>query len=197
MFEGISSFFNPQEGYKGASEQLQKFFEMAQKYNLPFMNQGQAQYDRLNEQAEKLNHPAELENEWTKGYEESPYAKQLTNEATSSGLDAASRQGLLGSSAATTNIQKSAGNIMQSDRQSYINDLMQKFMASIGIGSSLYGVGANAGNELSKNALQTGENQAGLKYGEINSPGENFGKFAGGTAALVASLANSASQAPK
>jgi hypothetical protein len=182
----FESFLHPEKGYQNAESELQKWFEIAQKYNLPFMQQGKDQYGRLNGQADKLNDPAALEAEWSKGYEESPYAKQLTKEATASGEDAASSMGLLGSSAALTNIQKSAGDIMQSDRQKYMDDLMQKYMQSIGIGENLYGVGANSANELSKNTLQTGENMAGLKYGETNAPGEQFGKIAGaiGNAAL-------------
>jgi len=182
--KNIQSFLHPEEGYKSAEEQMQKFFEQAQGFNQPFINNGQNQYDRLNNQANELNDPAALEAKWASGYTESPYAKQLTDEATSSGKNAASSMGLVGSSAALNNIQHSAGNIMQSDRQSYLNDLMQKYMTSIGIGENLYGVGANAANANSQNAMKQGENMAGLKYGEVNSPGDVFGKVLGTAANL-------------
>jgi hypothetical protein len=92
--------------------------------------------------------------------------------------------GLLGSSAALNNVQTSASNIMQSDRQQYLDSLMQKYMASIGIGQNLYGVGATAGNQASSNALNQGQNQAGLTYGANAAPGAMFGKLAGAGADL-------------
>lgn len=190
---GLHSFLHPEEGYQDAQAKLKEYFDMAMKSGKsaeeilqPLVNQGQSQFGRLNNQAENLNNPVNLENEWTNAYSESPYAKQLTSEATAAGKDAASSMGLLGSSAALNNIQKSAGNIMQSDRASFLDDLMKKYMASIGIGQNLYGVGANAagtqsGNELNLAKLTegTGENLAGLKYGEIAAPGVNFGKALG------------------
>jgi hypothetical protein len=196
MSNPISSFFNPQEGFQSAEEQMQKFFEMMQKYGQdanntlnPYNQNGMNQYGRLNNQANELGDPQALENKWASGYSESPYAQQMTKEATAGGLDAASSMGLMGSSAALSNIQKSAGNIMQSDRQAYMDDLMKKYMASVGIGKNLYGVGANAAGGMSANdmnmgtnAMNMGQTMGGLKYGETNAPGEMFGKLAGGAA---------------
>lgn len=198
FMKGLHSFLNPEEGYQDAQTKLKEYFDMALKSGKsaqdilqPLINQGQSQYGRLNEQAENLNNPVNLENEWANAYTESPYAKQLTSEATSAGKDAASSMGLLGSSAALNNIQKSAGNIMQSDRSAFMDDLMKKYMSSIGIGQNLYGVGASAtgaqsseGIDLSKLIAGAGENFAGLKYGETASPGINFGKGIGAAANL-------------
>lgn len=176
---GFNSFMNPQKGYEDAMKQYQQYFQQAQGGLAPWMQNGMNQYGRLNEQVNELGDPAALEGKWASGYSESPYAQQLTKEATSSGENAASSMGLLGSSAALGNIQKSAGNIMQSDRQNYMNDLMQKYMASVGIGQNLYGVGAGAAGQMSGNALNAGENMAGLQYGATNAPGAMFGKAAG------------------
>ena len=182
--KGIHSFMHPEEGYEKAEGQAQKYYVDAQGKLQPLVNQGQSQFNRLTGQAEALNNPGQLENQWAGGYTESPYARQAQQEATSSGLDAASSMGLRGSSAALNKLEKSAGNLMQSDRQQYMNDRMQKYLASIGIGQQIYGTGAAAAGGQATNAMNQGTNMAGLAYGKQNAPGEMFGKLAGTAANL-------------
>lgn len=179
IFDMIDSFVNPQRGYEQAAEESKKYYRDAQGNLKPYNQNGLSQFQRLMAQANALNNPAELENQWASGYTESPYAQQMTNKATEAGMNAASSMGLMGSSAALNNIQQSAGDIMQSDRQNYMNDLMQKFMASVGIGQNLYGVGANAAGAMSNNAMNQGQNMAQAAYGQANAPGELFGKLLG------------------
>ncbi len=184
LFDSISSFFHPEEGYKEAEKTAQKYYVDAQGKLQPFVNQGQSQFNRLTGQAESLNNPVNLENQWSDSYTASPYAQHLQGQAQEAGLDAASKMGLSGSSAALTNIQQSAGDIMQSERQKYMDDLMNKYMASIGIGQNLYGVGAGAALGQSQNAMNQGQTMGQLAYQRTNAPGEMFGKLAG-TAANV------------
>lgn len=182
--KGLQSFLNPGDAYKKANDQTENYYNQANGFLNPYAANGTGQFDRLNGQANALGDPAALEAQWTNGYSESPYAQQLTKQATSSGLDAASSMGLNGSSAALNNVQQSASNIMQSDRQSYLNDLMQKYMASVGIGQNIYGVGAQAAGMQSGNALQQGQNAGWAAYNEQAAPGALFGKLAGGAADL-------------
>lgn len=175
----LDSFFSPGKAYKKAGKQLEKYYNQGQGYLQPYNQQGQQQFQRLMDQAGALNDPAALQAKWASGYEMSPQAKQLQQKATTSGLDAASSMGLMGSSSALNNIQNSAGEIMQGDRQNYMNDLMQKYLASIGIGQNLYGTGANAAGAMSQNAMNQGQNMAAVKYGQQSAPGEMFGKLLG------------------
>ena len=179
LSNGFSSFFNPQRGYKAAGNQLQKYYRDAQGNLQPYNQNGQNMFQQLLAQSQALNDPEALENKWASGYSMSPYATALQSHATQSGLDAASSMGLMGSSAALGNIQNSSGEIMQSDRQNYMNDLMNKYMASVGIGENVYGTGANAAGMMSNNAMNMGNNMAGMAYGEQNSPGDMFGKLLG------------------
>jgi hypothetical protein len=180
----INSCLHPEQGYEAAIQKLQEFFKQAQGYNQPTFNQGQSQFGRLNDQANQLNDPAAFEAKLDNSYNTSPRAKQDIAEANASGLDAASSMGLLGSSAALSNIQKGASNIMEGDRADYIKNLMQNYLSSVGIGQNLYGIGANAGNALSQNAMTEGENEAGLKGAAVNAPGAQLGKLFGGAADL-------------
>ncbi len=171
---------DPSEGYRKAGEQMDKYYKDAQGHLQPYNQNGQSQFGRLTNQANELNDPVALQNKWAQSYQMSPQAQQQLAQAKESGMGAASQMGLMGSSAAVNNIQNSAGNIMQNDRQSYMNDLMQKYMQSIGIGQNLYGTGASAAGGMSTNAMNQGQNMAGMAYGEQNAPGEAYGKIAGG-----------------
>lgn len=182
----ISSFLHPERGYKKAGNELQKYWNEAKGYQMPFMQHGLDQYGNLMNAENRLLNPADLENEWAKGYEMSPYAKMLMEQNIGQGRDEASAQGLIGSSAALNNIQQGAGMITAQDRRQYLQDLMEKYMKGVGLGSDIYGVGANAAGNLSSGAQNVGQNMAGLAYGQQAAPGQLFGKLlgAGTTAAM-------------
>ncbi len=189
----FSSMMHPERGYKKAGDQMKKYYgeskdlyNQGQGYLNPYNQNGQSQYQRLMDQANALNDPAALQAKWSSGYEKSPYATQLQSEAQSGGLDAASAMGLMGSSGALSNIQQSSSNIMQADRQKYMDDLMNKYMQSIGIGQNIYGVGANAANSMSnnamnqgKNAMSMGESMGNLAFGQQNAPGAMLNDWMG------------------
>jgi len=175
----IDSFLHPEDAYKKAGEQQEKYYKDAQGNLQPYNQNGQDQYGRLNGQANALNDPVALQNQWAQSYQESPQAKALEGKATEAGMGAASSMGLMGSSAALNNIQQSSGDIMQSDRQQYMNDLMNKYMQSIGIGQNMYGQGQQAAGEQSQNSMNQGTAMSNLKYGEQAAPGQLFGKMAG------------------
>jgi hypothetical protein len=173
----LNSFFHPERGYEEAEDQLRQFWDQISGKLQPWINQGQEQYGPLMGAERALLDPESLLSKWMKGYETSPYAKQSLENARSSGLDAASAQGLLGSSAATQNIQNSASNIMNADRQSYLNDLMQKYLSGVGIGQNIYGVGAGLTGEYGRLGSQFGSNIAGARYGRENAPGNLLEKL--------------------
>ncbi len=179
MANMITSFLHPERGYKKAGEEMTHYYRDAQGKLQPYNQQGLDQYGRLNTQAEALNDPAKLQDQWAAGYQESPYAQQMESHAKESGLGAASNMGLMGSSAALGNIQQSSHDIMQQDRQQYMNDMMQKYMASVGIGQNLYGTGAGAAGQMSQNSMGQGTNMGSATYGQTNAPGQTFGNIAG------------------
>jgi hypothetical protein len=179
------SFFHPEEGYEAAEAASNHGYEEGQKYLEPYNQHGMDQYGRLNDATGALLNPEELENKWANNYQTSPYAKRMLEQNMGNGLDEASAMGLLGSSGAQRNIQTNAGDIVSRDRREYLNSIMQKYMAGIGLGQSLYGTGANAGGALSTNAINQGRDTAGLEYGRTNAPGELFGKFAGAAASFA------------
>src|SRR5260370_31382933 len=110
MANMISSFLDPGEAWSRAGQAENEGYNQAQGYEDPFRQHGEDQYGRLNQATGELMDPAALQNKWAQSYETSPYAKQLLQQNTGQGMDAASAQGLMGSSAALGNIQQGAGN---------------------------------------------------------------------------------------
>lgn len=175
----INSFLHPENAYKKAEQANTQGWNEAKGYETPYWQQGQDQYGRINEAENNLLHPEELYNKWAGNYQQSPYAQQLLNQNLQSGQEAASAMGLGGSSGALQNIQQGAGNIVNQDRQSYLNDIMDKYMKGIGIGQGIYGTGAQTAANLGQQANAYGQNQAGLEYGRQAAPGQLGGQIAG------------------
>lgn len=186
----LDSFFNPQKGYQKGQEQLDKYYGQAQGYLNPIMQHGEQSFQPTFEAMQKLLNPAALQSEWSKSYETSPYAKQLMGQAQTQGLDAASSMGLMGSSPALSVIQQGTTGIMNADRQQYMNDLMQKYMAGTGIGQNFYGIGANAASGAANNAMNMGQQSAGMAYGAQNAPGNLLGGILSTGAGLLGGYLN-------
>lgn len=183
----FSDLFHPGRAYDKASNKLDQYYAKANEFNQPYVNRGNEAGGDLMSMLQKLMNPGALQNEWSKGYEESPYAKQLEGHAQNAGLDAASSMGLGGSSAALSNIETDKSNIMNQDRQQYMKDLMEKFMQSIGIGKDIYGQGANAANTQSQNAMNQGANQSQLKYNSEAAGPNMFSGILSGLTGLAGS----------
>ncbi len=165
-----SQIFDPGKPYRQAGSEITKGYNQGQAYLDPYNQAGMGQIGKLTGAQDRLMDPAALQAEWAKGYQTSPYAQQLQEQAKSSGMDAASSQGLLGSSTATNAIQQGSSNIMNADRQNYMNDLMQKYMQGVGIGQDIFHQGGSAANQMSQNANAYGQNMAGMRFGEANAP---------------------------
>jgi len=170
----FSSFMHPGRAYKKAGQQEQMGYDQANQMRQPWIQQGQQAGGNLMDQYSKLMNLGQLQDEWSKGYETSPYAQQLMQQNQTQGMDTASAMGLGGSSAALSNIQQGAGNIMQKDRQQYMNDLMQKYMMGAGIGENMYGTGAQMAGQGAQGAQQHGEWQGQNKFNQNNAGGSQM-----------------------
>lgn len=123
LFGGLFGGGDGSSPYDAASDQMKQYYQEGQGYLNPFL--------------QALSDPQALQSQWTQGYETSPYAKQMQASAGQYGMDAASSMGLLGSSPALQAIQGGQSNIMAKDRQQYLGDLMQKYLAGAGIAGQM------------------------------------------------------------
>jgi hypothetical protein len=167
----LSSFLHPGKGYEKGQEQLDKYYNQAQGALNPYNQNGQAQYNNLNDIIKNLMDPTELNKKWIESYTESPQAKQAEAMAQEHGLDAASSMGLMGSNTALQATQAGTTQIGLDDRQNYLDSLMQKYLAGAGLSQGIYGTGANAAGQMSNNATQMGQNSAEMAYGKQNAGG--------------------------
>lgn len=183
----ISSFLHPERGYQKGQEQLDKYFQQGQGYLQPYNQFGQNAYGNINEAMQALLNPEALQSKWIQGYEESPAAKQAESMAQEHGLNAASSMGIMGSTPALQAIQAGTSEIGMNDRQNYLDNLMQKYLAGVGIGQNIFGTGASAASGMSSNAMNMGQNSAQMAYGKENAPGDLFSKLLGSGVGLVGS----------
>jgi hypothetical protein len=177
-FLGIGS--SQHDAYKDAEDVLSQYLQQAQQESQqarqqlnPYIDRGNQAGGQLSSALSQLLDPASLQAEWMKSYQTSPYAQNLLGQSREQGLDAASSMGLLGSSAALQNIENTGGQIVAGDQQQYLNNLMQKYMAGLGLGENLYGTGYGAAStgvgaaESDANRLLQGGNiMSGLEYGK-------------------------------
>lgn len=181
----LSSFLHPGRGYDKAQGQLDKYYQQGQGFLNPYNQFGQGAYTDMNAALKALLNPQELESKWASGYSESPAAKQAEGMAQQHGLDAASALGLNGSSSALNAIQSGTSEIGMNDRQNYLNDLMQKYLAGTGIAQNIFNTGAGAAGQMGQNAMNMGQNSAQMAYNRENAQGDLFSKLLGGGAALA------------
>ena len=181
----LSSFFNPGKAYEKAGEQLGNFYNESQGYLQPFMNQGQDAYMPLSDAMKSLLNPEQLHSQWASGYRTSPYAQHLQDAAQQQGLNAASSMGLMGSTPALQAIQAGTSQIGMQDRDNYLNNIMQKYMSGAQLAQGIYGQGAQAGNQMSQNAMSHGNNMAQMTYGKNAASGQLLGNLVGMGAGLA------------
>jgi conjugal transfer/entry exclusion protein len=183
----LSEFLHPGRAYEEANKslnqtqgQLQNLTNQAQNAVSPYAGYGTSVWPQMNDVMKNLLNPQALQDKWASGYKESEAAKNLENMATQRGLNSMSSQGVLGSTPALQAMQAGSAQIAAEDRQQYLNDLMQKYLAGAGIAQNIFGTGANAAGQMSNNYMNLagltsglGQQQAGLTYGQ-NSAGGNM-----------------------
>lgn len=181
----FSNFLHPERAYKAAQDMMQQYYNQAQNNYQPYMQQGQAAYQPMSAAMQKLLDPTALQSEWMNSYETSPQAEQAMAKAKEQGLGAASSMGLMGSSAALRGIEGKAGEINAADRQSYLNDLMQKYIQGTGLAQNIYGTGANMAGQAGTNAMNMGQMMGQAAYGQNSAQGNLFGNLLGTGASLL------------
>jgi len=176
-FKQFNSFLHPEKGYEKAMKMMERFWQEALGFQKPYMEAGNRQLPILTGAQSELMDPTKMLGKWMESYETSPYAMRSMDNAKASGMDAASSMGLNGSNAAISNIQNSSSDIMNKDRQGFLDDLMNKYMKGVGIGQNIYNTGASTASNLGSQAMQMGENMAGGAFGKQNAPGQQFEKI--------------------
>lgn len=192
---GLMGGFGSDDGskaYKKAQEQLQKYYQESQGYLKPYNQYGQDAYGDYSGAMKRLLDPAALQNDWVKGYTESESAKNAAELAKQNGLDAASSMGLMGSNTALNALQGGTSKIALDDRQNYLDNLMQKYLAGAGIAGNIFNTGANSANQMAQNAMNMGGNSAQMAFGQQAAPGNMMMNMMGALPGMAGSFKENA-----
>jgi len=171
----MSNFLHPGRAYEDAGRATEQYYNNAQGYLNPYNQGGINAGTNLTTAAGKLSDPVALQDEWSNAYKTSDYAKNLQAQATQGGLDAASSMGLMGSTPALQAIQSGTAQIGNADRQQYLQDLMDKYNAGIGINKDMYNTGAQTAGQMGQNSMNQGQNAGGAAFGRTQASGKMFG----------------------
>jgi len=171
----LSEWMHPGRAYKNAQGTVQQGYDTAQGQQQPFLQQGQDAGGMMSEQLKNLMNPQGMQDEWTKGYQTSPMAQQDIAQAGEQGMGAASSMGLMGSAPAMQSIQSGAHNIMNRDRQQYLDSLMQKYSAGLGLGQNMFNTGAQVSGQMGQQSIQGAQDQAGLGIGGSQANANRIG----------------------
>lgn len=184
LFNMLQSFLNPEKGYEAGQEQLNNYYGQAQNYLQPYNENGQEAYGNLSGAMNDLLNPSSLMDRWMNDYQQSEQSKIAQARAMEQGNRAASSTGVLGSTPHLQAMQAGSNEIGAQDEQRYIERMIQQYLQGANLAQGIYGQGANAGQMMSQNATNMGNNSAEMAYGQKNAPGQLFGNLLG-TAANV------------
>lgn len=98
--------------------------------------------------------------DWMSNYQQSPYAKYLTQQGTNAAQAAAASSGLIGSGANLRNLTDMSQNIASQDMQRYHDNLMNEEQAAMGAYSPISQQGYGATGNLANYTYGTGQNIA-------------------------------------
>lgn len=175
----LQSFWFPEKAYQKAGDQLEQYYGQAREDLGPYAQQGQQAFEPLFGAMQNLMDPQGFEGQMLEGYEASPHARMLQEEASQQGLNAASSMGMLGSTPALQAMQRGTTGIVQGDRDNYLNRMMGSYLSGSNIAQNMYGQGQQAAGGLAQMAMNQGDSMADVAYGKQSAPGELFGKMAG------------------
>jgi len=151
--------------YDKAMEQYQKYMQMGQNVQQPYLNAGNTAIGDYQQWLQGQQDPSQFINGLIGNYQQSPYMNFLQQQAQNAGINAGSANGLTGSSALALQMQQNAGNIAQGGLDQWLQNVL-------GINTQ-YGQGQG-------NLMQGGQNSANALLNMYNSMGQKMGEAAYG-----------------
>lgn len=180
-------FGHSERPYDKAMEQYQKYGQMAQQQQKPWMEAGQQAIPQYQSWLQGQQDPSGFINNLMGQYQESPYTNYLQQQAMRAGQNSASASGLTGSSPMMLQQQQNAANISQQGMNDWLSNvlgintqygqgqqnLMQGGQSAANNLSTLYG---NLGNQMGEQAY----NREGAKQNNMWNMLGGIGSMIGG-----------------
>jgi hypothetical protein len=169
LLQGL--FNNNKNPYSEGFNATKPYFNSAVGYQNPFVQQGQEANTKYNSWLDSMQDPSKFINNLMGGYQESPWAKVLQQNANRAGTNEASASGLTGSTPFAQQLQQNATQISSADMQNWLSNVL-------GINTQ-YGAGENSQVERGQHASDI-----------LSQLFSNQGDLAGGSAAAGANWNN-------
>ena len=174
--------------YGEAMDQYQQWANKAQNVQNPFLNAGTGAIPQYQDWLKKMQDPSGFMNNLMGGYQQSPYAKYLTNQSMRAGQNAASASGLSGSTPFMEQMQQNAGNIASGDMNKWLESVLginTEYGKGVG---NMMGMGQNAANALTNMYGDMGKSMGEAAYGQKAGENSDFMNMLGGVGSMIGSF---------
>lgn len=173
-------FGNSGSPYGDAMDQYQKWANMAQGVQNPFLQAGTGAIGNYQNWLSGMQDPSKFMNNLMGQYQESPYAKYMQQQAIRSGQNAASASGMAGSTPFAQQLQQNASNISSQDMNNWLQNVLG-VNSQYGQGEqNLMGLGANAANQLTNMYGNMGQQMGQAAYGQQAGNNQDMWNMIGG-----------------
>lgn len=174
--------------YDKAMDEYQKYMQMGQQTQQPYLNAGTGAIGDYQKWLQGQQDPSGFINNLMGGYQESPYANYLQQQAMNAGQNAASASGLMGSTPLMQQLQQNAGNIASADQNQWLQNVLG-INTQYGQGQqNLMQGGQNAANHLTDLYNQMGQRMGEQSYNKEASKQNNFWNTIGGGLGMIGSF---------
>lgn len=182
IFQGL--FGHPDQPYKDAQKQLEKYFPQAQQYQKPFYEAGVGAIPGFQEWLKGMQNPSGFINKQMENYQESPYAHYQQQQGLRAAQNMGSASGMTGSTPLMQFAQQNAQDISGKDMNQWLQNVLG-INSQYGAGlNSLIGGGQNAANSLTQLISDYMNSQAALAYGKGAANQGKTGSLIGGITGL-------------
>lgn len=173
ILSGLSGFLSGIFGhsgdpYKDASKQYDFYTDKAEKNQNPFIDAGHGAIGDFQDWLKQQKDPSGFINKLMGDYKQSDYAKNLTRQSTNNATNAASAQGLIGSSPLTQQIQQNSSNIASADQNQWLQNVLG-INTNYGKGQeSLMSGGRESANAMNSFYQQIAQMKGNAAYGQTS-----------------------------
>ena len=188
LASGILGLFqkNP---YQQGQQYLQQVPGMLQQTLGPYNQFGQYAGNQLQGQlSQLLSNPGQLLQQFGQGFQQSPGYQFNVNQATGAANRAAAAGGMAGSPNEQFQLAQQVSGLANQDYNDYLNHVLGLYQQGLGVGQNMFGVGANAANQLSTGLQNNLNNQAQLGINQQNYTNSAQQNAVGGIGSGVSDL---------
>jgi len=181
-------FGHPEKPYDKAMEQYQNWANKSQGVQQPYLNAGTGALGNYQQWLQGQQDPSGFINNLMGDYSQSPYAKNMQQQAMNAGQNYGSATGLSGSTPLMQQMQQNAGNISAADQNQWLQNVLG-INTQYGQGQqNLMTGGQNAANKLTDMYGNMGKQMGEQSYNREAAKQNNFWNTMGGGLGMFGSF---------